>query len=130
MTPLTAQEEAVRRMLIDKRLSFEAHHVVELSPAVRMSVDFLVLSGSVWILECTQCLKRKGSAVSEVRRRSAFMDYRFGLLKARYPKILCGALVEAPSEDQMMLGEVMIITLPRANIRARSVEELAEGLSG
>lgn len=70
MTPRTVQERAVGDMPLDRRLSFKAHHVVELSPLVRMSVDFMIHSGGVWTIECTRCLKRRGSAISEVRRRA------------------------------------------------------------
>jgi hypothetical protein len=89
MMPLTRQEEAVRDILIEERLSFESHHVFELPPPTPqrgLSVDFLVFLGGGVVIECTACNRSRGSALSELRRRSAYMDFRFGLLKASLPK--------------------------------------------
>jgi hypothetical protein len=123
--PMTGQEQSVRDLLISKRLSFETHHVFELSPRVRMSVDFLVFKGAGVVLECTCCTRSKGSAMSEARRRSAFMEYRFGLLKKAYPAIVCGALVEAPKEDQEVLSETVLGVLHSAGFVACSLQELS-----
>ena len=130
--PLTRQEEAARDYLIDARLSFESHHVFELdgsSSQKGISVDFLVFTGSGVAIECTVCGRKKGSALSEVRRRSAFMDYRFGLLKGSFPRLTCGALVEAPNEDQDHLSQELIPILRRSDFIASSIEELGRGLS-
>ncbi len=127
MMPLTRQEEEVRDLLIEERLSFEAHHVFELtppSPQRGLSVDFLVfLSGGVAI-ECTACNRNRGSALSELRRRSAFMDYRFGLLKTTLPNMVCGALLEAPQEDQSRLVHELRPILKNSAFLAISSEEL------
>jgi len=128
MTPLTVQEEAVRNLLLEAHLSFESHHVFGLPDGDRISVDFLVFSGAGIVLECTKCEKKRGRAVSEVRRRGAFMDYRFGLLKELLPRIRCGSLVEAPNEDQAMMGPVLQKVLRRADFFARSLEELGTKL--
>ena len=124
MTPLTLQEEQVRGLLLDARLPFEVHHIFGLPDGDRISVDFLVFSGAGIVLECTKCEKKRGRAVSEVRRRGAFMDYRFGLLKEALPSIRCGSLVEAPNEDQAALKPVLRKVLGRADFFARSLEEL------
>lgn len=67
---------------------------------------------------------QEGRALSEVRRRAAYMDYRFGVLKASFPKITCGALVEAPSEDQERLASQLKPILRDSDFIARSIEEL------
>ena len=131
MMPLTRQEEAVRNLLIDQRLPFEAHHVFELPPwSVQrgLSVDFLVFLGGGVAIECTACNRNRGSALSEVRRRSAFMDYRFGLLKASFPRLACGAFVEAPNEDQDHLARQLKPILRNSNFVAKSSEELRDEL--
>jgi hypothetical protein len=132
MMPLTRQEEAVRNLLIEERLSFEAHHVFELpdsSVQRGLSVDFLVFIGGGVAIECTACNRNRGSALAELRRRSAFMDYRFGLLKASFPRLVCGAFVEAPSEDQEQLGRQLKPILRNSNFVATSNVELRDSLS-
>jgi len=99
MMPLTAQEDGVRRLLIERRLSFEQHHVLDLGRIGRLSVDFLVFFGPGIVLECTSCGSKRGRALAEVRRRGAYIDYRFGLLRSAFPNLTCGALIEAPFED-------------------------------
>jgi hypothetical protein len=132
MMPLTRQEEVVRNLLIEERLSFESHHVFELrpsSPQRGLSVDFLVFLGAGVAIECTACNRSRGSALSEVRRRAAFMDYRFGLLKASFPRLVCGAFVEAPNEDQERLARQLKPILRNSDFLARSGEELRDELS-
>jgi len=132
MMPLTRQEEAVRDLLLEERLSFEAHHVFELplsSPQRGLSVDFLVFLGGGVAIECTACNRNRGSALAELRRRSAFMDYRFGLLKAILPRLACGALLEAPSEDQNQLARELRPILKNSDFLARSCDELGESLT-
>jgi len=127
MMPLTRQEEAVRNLLLEERLSFESHHVFELppsSPQRGMSVDFLVFLGPGIAIECTACNRNRGSALSELRRRTAFMDYRFGLLKTSMPKLVCGALVEAPNEDQRRLVRELNPILKNSSFLASSSQEL------
>jgi hypothetical protein len=80
MTPLTSQEEKVKEMLTSLKMGFEPHHVFEIPgplPCQGLSVDFLVFLGGGLVLECTSCHRKRGSALSELRRRAAFMDYRF-----------------------------------------------------
>ena len=89
-----------------------------------MSVDFLVFRGAGVVLECTSCTRAKGSAMSEARRRAAFMKYRFGILKKAYPAIVCGALVEAPKEDQEVLKDTLETVLQNADFVAISLDEL------
>lgn len=130
MMPLTRQEEAVKDLLIEERVSFEAHHVFELPPSSLqrgISVDFLVFLGHGVVLECTYCERKRGSALSELRRRSAFMAYRFGLLKGILPKLVCGAFVEAPNESNEKLAALSFI-LGSADFVASSIEELQEEL--
>lgn len=100
------------------------------SPKVRMSVDFLVFSGAGIVLECTCYTRSKGSAMSEARRRSAFMEYRFGLLKQAYPAMVCGALVEGPRENQETLRNMVATVLQHADFVAVSLEELEAALRG
>lgn len=67
MMPLTRQEELVRDLLLEERLSFEAHHVFEFppsSPQRGLSVDFLVFLGGGVAIECTACNRNRGSALS------------------------------------------------------------------
>jgi len=104
MMPLTRQEEAVGDLLIEERLSFASHHVFELRPPQR------------------------GLALSELRRRSAYMNFRFGLLKATLPKLACGAFIEAPYENQDKLATQLVLIVKVADFLARSGEELREGL--
>jgi hypothetical protein len=129
MMPLTFQEEEVRNMLIDERLPFESHHVFDLRRSGRLAVDFLVFRGPGVVLECTVCSTSRGRALSELRRRSAFMDYRFGLLKAWYPKLLCGAVVDAQQEDQERLASQLKPILRNSDFLARSIDELRHELS-
>lgn len=124
MMPLTPQEEAVKRLLTEQRMSFEAHHVFDLKERGRISVDFLVFLDAGLVIECTSCSTRKGRALSELRRRAAYMDYRFGLLKALFPKLVCGALVEAPREDQERLASQLKPILRNSDFVARSDDEL------
>lgn len=128
--PLTGQELSVRDLLVENKLPFEAHHVFELSGGVRMSVDFLVFRGAGVVLECTRCTRQRGSAMSEARRRSAFMEYRFGLLKRAYPAMGCWALVEAPRENQELLRRTVKTVLQNADLAAISLEEFDESLRG
>ena len=127
--PLTSQEEMVRRLLIDRRLSFEQHHVFDLGKRGRLSVDFLVVFGPGIVLECTSCSTKRGKALSEIRRRSAFINYRFQLLKTAFPGLICGALIEAPNEDQAKLASELTQILTFSNFNARGEEELREALS-
>ncbi len=90
MMPLTSQEEAIKRLLTEQRLPFEAHHVFDLKEKGGISVDFLVFLRAGLVIECTACSARRGRALSEARRRSAYMDYRFGLLKTRSPNFRVG----------------------------------------
>jgi hypothetical protein len=129
MMPLTAQEDGVRRLLIDQRLSFEQHHVFDLRRLGRLSVDFLVFFGPGIVLECTACSTKRGRALSEVRRRAAFMAYRFGLLKTAFPRLSCGAFIEAPNEDQDHLASELKQILKNADFLSRTAQELAEELS-
>ncbi len=125
LTPLTGQEVAVKELFVDRRLSFESHHVFELSPKFRMSVDFLIFAGNGKVLECTYCERRKGSAVGEVRRRGANMDYRFHVLKIKHPKLVCGALLEAPNENPDRVREVAD-SFPNMDFAAICLDELME----
>jgi hypothetical protein len=127
MMPLTRQEGVVRDLLLEERLSFESHHVFELPPesAQRgLSVDFLVFIGGGVAIECTACNRNRGSALAELRRRSAYMDFRFGLLKDSLPKLACGAFIEAPAEDQEKLATELGPYLKHADFLARNLEEL------
>ena len=127
--PWTSQELAVKELLLELRLSFRARHVFELPNATRMSIDFLIFAGPGTALECTSCTKRRGSAMAEVRRRSAYLDYRFSLLKKFLPNILCAALVEAPREDQARISEAVVSILGSWNLVATSVATLRSGLA-
>jgi hypothetical protein len=124
MMPLTAQEEGVRRLLLDRRFSFEPHHVFDLGRIGRLSIDFLVFFGSGVVLECTSCGSKRGRALAEVRRRAAYMDYRFGLLRSVFPNLTCGAFIEAPLEDSDRLRIELAKILRNANFAAHSSEEL------
>ncbi len=126
--PLTPQEQSVKELLIANYLPFEAHHVFELSPSVRMSVDFLIFSDAGIVLECTYCSKRRGSAISEAKRRGAFINYRFGLLKQALPELSCEALIQAPNEDQSFLKENMKGVLGNADSLSLSLEDLRNSL--
>jgi hypothetical protein len=127
--PLTPQEQAVKDLLVERNLPFEAHHVFELSQKVRISVDFLVFVGPGIVLECTLSERRRGSAMSEVRRRCAFINYRFGLLKASFPKILCGALIEAPNESQEVLKRELSQLLANSDFWSESTYALRSPLA-
>jgi hypothetical protein len=129
MMPLTIQEEEVRSMLIEERLPFESHHVFDLKSRGRMSVDFMVFFGNGIVIECTRCSTRRGRALSELRRRSAFIDYRFDLLKGSFPKLACGAFVEAPNEKHETLSRELNLILKDADFVATSSEELDGALS-
>jgi hypothetical protein len=130
MMRLTPQEDEVRRLLIDRKLSFDQHHVFDLARLGRLSVDFLVFHGPGIVLECTACSTKRGRALSEVRRRAAFMDYRFRLLKTALPRLLCGALVEAASEDQSRLANELKQIFRNADFSSRTVQELDDALYG
>ncbi len=128
LMPWTVQELAVKELLLDLRLPFEARHVFELPGHMRMSIDFLIFTGPGIALECTSCTKRRGSAIAEVRRRSAFLEYRFSLLRRFLPKLLCAALVEAPNEDRERVDEAVSGMLGSWNLAATSLESLRVGL--
>jgi hypothetical protein len=129
MMPLTLQEEIVKRLLTEQRLAFEAPHVFDLNEKGRISVDFLIFHDAGLVLECTICSTRKGRALSELRRRSAYIDYRFGLLKSSFPKLTCGALVEAPNEDQERLASQHKPILRNSDFVAKSDEEVRSELT-
>lgn len=122
--PLTPQELAVRDLILEKQLHFESHHIFELSPVVRMSVDFLIFAGPGIVLECTYCSRRRGSAISELQRRCAFINYRFGLLKRTYPKIVCGAFLQAPEEEAQRLTDSVGTILTNTDFVAISLDDL------
>lgn len=128
MMPLTHQEKVVKEVLLEERLPFNLHHVFELTPAVRFSVDFLVFSGAGIVLECTECSERKGRALSELRRRTAFMNYRFSQLKASFPRLACGAVIRASLEDQQRMREELTPILSSSDFLSRSAEELRASL--
>jgi len=133
MMPLTRQEEAIRDLLLEERLSFEAHHVFELpapSPQRGISVDFLVFFGHGVVLECTYCGKKRGAGGSEAVRRAAFMDYRFNLIKRAFPGIKCGAVIEAPNEEQENLRALLAGPLARADFVSVSVDSVRDALRG
>jgi hypothetical protein len=129
MMPLTLQEESVKRLLLEIRLPHEAHHVFDLKSKGRMSVDFVVFLGAGVVIECTRCSTRKSRALSELRRRSAFIDYRFALLKGSFPRLACVAFVEAPNEKQESLSRELRLILKDADWIATSSEELQGALS-
>jgi hypothetical protein len=56
------------------------------------------------------------------------MEYRFGLLRRAYPAIVCGALVEAPKENQKVLSETVRGVLGNANLVATSLDSLGSEL--
>lgn len=124
MMPLTPQERSISDLLIEMRLPFESHHVFEFSPKVRMSVDFLIFSGSGIVLECTYCSRRRSSALWELKRRCTFINYRFGQVKRALPSIVCGALVEAPKEDEEQIRLEAAPILDKADFVACSIERL------
>jgi hypothetical protein len=68
--------------------------------------------------------------MSEARWRAAFMEYRFGLLRRAYPGIVCGALVEAPRENQEVLSETVRAVLGSAGFVVVSLDELQRYLEG
>jgi len=129
LTPLTPQEEMVRGILLGKNLSFHAHHVFDLSYAGRHPVDFLVFLGPGLVLECTRTATARGHAMTEVRRRTVYMEYWFGFIKAIYPQIRCAVLVEAPNEKPERLEQTLKLTLKDADFFARSGEELGESIA-
>jgi len=127
--PWTVQELAVKELLVDLRLPFEARHVFELPDDTRLSIDFLIFVGPGIALECTSCTKRRGSAIAEVRRRSAFLDYRFSLLRKILPNLRCAALVEAPNEDRQRVDQAVRVILGSWNLAVTSLESLRSSLS-
>lgn len=129
LTPLTFQEEMVKGILMGQNLSFEPHHVFDLSYAGRHPVDFLVFTGPGLVIECTRCGTIRGRAMAEVRRRAVFMQYWFGLIKTVFPKIHCGALVEAPNEKPDKLALQLGLILKDADFFSRTGEELAEAVT-
>jgi hypothetical protein len=68
--------------------------------------------------------------MSEVRRRCAFIEYRFHLLKSHLTKLNCGVLIEAPKEDQTELYDVVSQIAITADFKMLSLEELAKHLGG
>ncbi len=115
-------------MLLEIRLPHEAHHVFDLKSKGRMSVDFLVFIGAGVVIECTRCSTRKSRALSELRRRSAFIDYRFALLKGSFPGLACVAFVEAPNEDQERLASQLKSILRNSDFLSVSYDELRDEL--
>jgi hypothetical protein len=128
MTPLTPQEEAVKRILLDRRLPFSPHHVFDLKLMGGFCVDFLVFHRPGLVLECTACGTKRGRAISEVRRRAAFMDYRFSALKSALPDLRCGAFIEAPHEDSDRLEVELARILRNSDFFASTGESLQQCL--
>jgi hypothetical protein len=124
MMPLTPQEEAVKRILLDCRLTFSAHHVFDLKQRGRFCVDLVDFHGPGLVLECTACGTKWGRAISEVRRRAAFMDYRFSALKSALPNLRRGAFIEAPHEDTDRLKVELVRTLRNSDFFASTGESL------
>lgn len=106
--------------MLDRRLPFKEHYVFDLKCMGRLSVDFLVFHGAGIVIECTACGSKRGRALSEVRRRAAYMDYRFGLLKSEFPNVRCGALIEAPLEDPGRLRAELARVLRNSDFLANS----------
>jgi len=129
LMPWTVQELAVKELLFDLGLPFDPRHVFELPDDTRLSIDFLIFVGPGIALECTSCTKRRGSAIAEVRRRSAFLDYRFSLLRKILPNLRCAALVEAPNEDRQRVVQAVRGILGSWSLAATSLESLRTGLS-
>jgi hypothetical protein len=127
MTPLTPQEESVRKLLVNQCLNFEPHHVFQL-PSSRLAVDFLIFQGAGVVIECTTCSSRRGRALAEVKRRSSYMDYRFRSLKEAFPKLVCGALVEAQNENQEVLMKQLKPVLINSDFQVCSLEQLSASL--
>jgi hypothetical protein len=128
MMPLTAQEREVKDLLLSRKLPFSEHYVFDLKHMGRLSVDFLVFHGAGIVIECTACGSKRGRALSETRRRAAYMDYRFGLLKSAYPNLCCGAVIEAPMEDQDRLRRELGLVLKNASFVVNSSERLSDAL--
>lgn len=126
--PLTLQEQEVRSLLVEERLSFESHHVFELSSGERFSVDFLVFVGGGLVVERTSCSARKGFALNSLRCGSAYIDHRFRLLKAAYPRLSCGALTEGFAENQERLVRELKRILRSSDIVASSREDLRSSI--
>ncbi len=57
------------------------------------------------------------------------MDFRFGALKALFPRLACGALVEAPNEDQERLASQLKPILRNSDFVARSAQEVRSELA-
>jgi hypothetical protein len=133
MTPLTVQERAIKDLLLEERLSFESHHVFELSapsPHRGISVDFLVFLGRGVVIECTYCGKKRGAGASEAVRRAAFLNYRFQLIKQTLPGIKCGAVIEVPNEEREYLVALLAGPLTLADFVSVSMEALRDSLRG
>ncbi len=128
MMPLTAQERGIKHILLDRRLPFKEHYVFDLGRVGRLSVDFIVFHGAGIVIECTACGSKRGRALSEVRRRAAYMDYRFGLLKSAYPNLSFGAVIEAPMEDQAHLSRELALVLRNSSFVVSSSEGLSDAL--
>ena len=124
MMPLTSQEEAIKRLLTEQRLPFEAHHVFDLKERGGISVDFLVFLRAGLVNRMHRLLRKERTGAIRGKASSAYMDYRFGLLKTLFPKLSCGALIEAPNENQERLASQLKPILRNSDFVARSNEEI------
>jgi hypothetical protein len=128
LTPLTDQERSVKSRLRKEGISFKSQCFIVASPLEKFVVDFLVQIGEGCIVECTFCAKRRGKALSELKHRCAWTDYRFRVLKSSRPGISCIALAEAPNEDQQRLLDALNPILSSADAVCTSQDSLIQKL--
>jgi hypothetical protein len=99
------QEREVRDLLINLMVTHHVHETFKLEERSAV-VDFYLPDINLAI-ECWSSLSRRGIALAWVERNAAYVDLKFGRLKARYPGLRCLGFLDAPQVDLATLEKAL-----------------------
>lgn len=131
---MNEQELSVMDVLKELDIPYVPHKVFDLGPLGFISVDFFVgfstllsrRSGHSIVIECTYTASRQGKALSQLRRRAVWMNWKFTQLRSRTPSLVCIALIEAQQVGSDLLTASIGPFLTSANHILWSVEGLRD----
>jgi hypothetical protein len=126
LIPLTEQEQQVRDLLLEQRLTHLTHAVFP-NQGRLIVVDFF-LSDRRTVLECWKTTGSRGVALGWMERNAAFIDVKFRRLKDLHPGISCVAFAEAPHVDTATLTRVLGEVLVNADGLAFSLDGLQSAI--
>ncbi len=126
--PLTEQEEKVRDILLQYRVSYATHQVFPV--ANRMYVVDFYLPNDRTVIECWQSSSRRGVALTWVEKNAAYIDWKFRRIKGSYPEVKCVALVEVMQAEPELVREYTGVVMEHADVLCCSMEELGKFIGG